>query len=204
MRLTPIVLVLFLLGGAQAGLAGDPKNPPKKAAPSQQLDSDPYVSQTFNFKIRPPKGWKQSDRTVPEFGNRKREYVYFYSPSVDGEGRKEFHAKLSVEARPIDLANAEYLIDDMIRDLTERQVDWKLIKKGPFPLRGIPDAYRMIGTYSAGQTRVKVIYIAGITGPDASTKPSNKGFEITAIAIDSAWDKYKDLFEAAIADFKVE
>ncbi len=152
-----------------------------------QLEPESYINGKLDFKIRQPKRWK-----VDESG-KMGTHAMFINPQVDIENGNRFNATINITSGSANGLSIDENITMSKKILSEIFADYKSLEDSVANLNG--NEYRIIGgTFTRDNNKVRNIQLSFIN--------NNKVYVVTATALESTWDKYKDLFKASLLTFE--
>ncbi len=154
---------------------------------SNQPEKQFYINKTERIEFYAPKNWRKNETRV------KRTFVVFTNEPVDTDNGGSFNASINIASES---ANGLDLNGEIIKIKKDSNFTGsKIIKESRVKING-EDAYLLEATimyYKTIKLRALSLYMV----------KNNKVYAVTGLAIDSAWNKYADLFNGSLFTLKI-
>lgn len=147
-----------------------------------------YKNEKYGFKINAPKGWR-----VDESGLMGT-HVIFFNNNTDYVGSIPFVANINVISESAKGLSLNDYIDNSKEVLLKILKNYKITEDKSVKINGA-EAYLIGGTFVMDELHLRNSQLIVIK--------NDKAYVVTGTALESNWDKYKNLFESSLVTFEL-
>jgi len=153
------------------------------------LEKQAYSNAKYGFQINAPKGWSMDE------SGKFETTVLFLSTQANKEGEKNSNAGISVVSKPSMGLILDAYANVVKKALPSKLQDYKLTDEKTLSVNG--EKARIIsGTFTQNALHLKILQLIVVK--------NDKAHVVSGVALESAWNQYKDLIESSLLTFKLK